>query len=79
MEVVKRENVIQFIVGRKYPMSLKGSLYLFTNTSAFGNIEGRYGVSNPKDYMTAEEMFTINYNATRDAWDRSMQDAGLLQ
>lgn len=79
MEIVKRENVVQFIYGRKYPMAMKGSLYTFTNTGAFGNMEGRYGVSNPKDYMTAEEMFTINYNATRDAWDRSMQDAGLLQ
>lgn len=77
-EIVNREKTT-FVMGvSKYPMAYTGALTAFSNSDAYGSMEGKFGVSNPNDFMSAQEIIAANFKSVSRNWNQKLKDAGLL-
>ena len=74
-EIVGRPNVKMVMKTKKYPIMYKGGITYYKGS--YGSMESRFSVSNPNDYMTAEEMLTLNYSATKNNWAQILENAGI--
>ena len=77
-EILNRDNVDIVLGISKYPMAYAGILSAFTNSEAYGTMESKFGVANPADFMSAEEIFQLNYNVVAKNWQQKLRDAGIL-
>lgn len=76
--ITGRENV-QIVMGTsKYAMTYTGALTAFSNPDAYGSMEGKFGVANPKDFMSAEELIQINFKTVSRNWQQKLENAGII-
>lgn len=77
-EITGRENVQMVMGTSKYPMTYTGALTAFSNPDAYGSMEGKFGVANPNDFMSAEELIQINFKTVSRNWQQKLKDAGII-
>lgn len=76
--ITGRENVQTVMGTSKYAMTYTGALTAFSNPDAYGSMEGKFGVANPNDYMSAEELIQINFKTVSRNWQQKLEDAGII-
>lgn len=77
-EIINREKLSVVMELSKFPMAYSGALTAFSNPDAYGSMEANFGVSNPGDFKSAQELIALNFKSVSKNWNQKLKDAGLL-
>lgn len=73
--ITAKEGVTPVMIYRTYPVALASNEMLFWGP--LGQMESKFAVTNPNDYVSPQELFVTNYNDLKNRWQGILSDAGL--